>query len=249
MVFFLHLSNAIAADDYDLMVKAGESERLLICKKANFPLNDCYVGKIDILGDTHPEYVVMTDNLVAVFSITGMDIRHGKLDEVSGLLFREKNDCQKSPCVQTIRAQRIPSFAPNVFDLVIQTPRGCGVISQHEYEEIRKPKGKLTWAKGELMDCKQSIYDFVTERASCKAVGRTWAVRDWSGQGSCDWSTKDAGKVCTDGSQCESACVYYVKTGEQIPDGDVTGVCAQSTHLGCRAIRVHNGKPILGGCP
>lgn len=248
IVIFLHLSNVIAGDDYALMVKAGESERLLICKKAIFPLNDCYVGKIDILGDPHPEYVVMSDNFVALFSISGKDIRHDKLDEVSGFPLQENKGCQKPTCAQTIKAQRIPSFAPDVYDLVIQTPRGCGVISQHEYEENRKPKGKSAWVNSELMDCEQSIYDFLTKRASCKAVGSTWWVRDSTGRGSCDWPTKDAGKACTDGSQCESACVYYVKTREQFPDGDVTGVCAESRHLGCGVIRVHNGKPIPGRC-
>ncbi len=249
VVLFLHLSNVIADVNYDVMITAGESERLLICKKVNFPLNDCYVGKIGILGNPHPEYVVMSDNFVAIFSTTGKSIRHDKLDEVSGLLLREKKGCQEPTCAQTIKAQRIPSFAPKVYDLVIQTPRGCGVISQHEYEESRKPKGKSIWAKSELMDCEQSIHDFVTKRASCKAVGRTWGVRDWSGQGSCDWPTEDAGKACTDGSQCESACFYYVKTRQLIPEGEVTGVCAESTRLGCGVIRVHNGKPISGACP
>ena len=243
---FLYISNAFSEPSDDHMIQAGSNERLLICKKANFPLNDCYVGKIDILGDQRPEYVVMSDDFVAVFSTTGKDIRHDKLDAVAGLLLREKKRCQEPACAVTIKAQRIPSFAPNVYDLVIQTPRGCGVISQQEYGENHKPNGKQTWASIELMDCNQSIQQFIMKRASCRAVGSTWWIRDSSGQGSCDWPTEDGGKPCTDNTQCQEACLLLSRQAS--PKGDISGECSRSTYVGCRP-QIVGGRIRRPPCP
>jgi hypothetical protein len=55
----------------------------------------------------------------------------------------------------------------------------------------------------------------------------------------------DAGKSCTDKSQCEGACILQTT---QEPEGPVTGQCQQSSsQFGCFA-KVENGKATHAMC-
>ena len=55
----------------------------------------------------------------------------------------------------------------------------------------------------------------------------------------------DAGKACTDKSQCEGACVLE---GNLEPQGDVTGTCQKTNRqFGCYA-KVVNGKATAAIC-
>lgn len=66
-----------------------------------------------------------------------------------------------------------------------------------------------------------------------KQVGK---LQNWK----CITPYKDAGKVCSDSSQCEGACQTNVTT--QPGTGQVNGTCqADNNHFGCSATVV-NGK-------
>lgn len=75
---------------------------------------------------------------------------------------------------------------------------------------------------------------------SCIAKGGQWQRVGRIQQLSCVLPTSDAGKACTDASQCEMLCLA---TGaDVVPGTAVTGQCSASTNIfGCLT-RVKDGK-------
>ena len=76
--------------------------------------------------------------------------------------------------------------------------------------------------------------------AACSAKGGKWGKVGMRQQFACELRTNDAGKACTDSSQCQVACI--VVDANIAPSSKVTGQCYGSTLLfGCRAY-VRDGK-------
>lgn len=80
----------------------------------------------------------------------------------------------------------------------------------------------------------------LTSEPSCIAKGGQWQRVGRIQQLSCVLPTSDAGKACTDASQCEMLCLA---TGSDVVPGTaVTGQCSASTNIfGCKT-RVKDGK-------
>lgn len=79
------------------------------------------------------------------------------------------------------------------------------------------------------------------ERRACLADGGTMQVMGRAGTLGCVRPMADAGRMCTDSSQCEARCLY---TGDDVPAPDVpvTGQCAETDfRFGCQAI-VEDGR-------
>ena len=80
----------------------------------------------------------------------------------------------------------------------------------------------------------------------CEANRGTWLIAGMPNREFCDIAAPDAGKTCTDGSQCESACVVE---GELAPGKRVTGRCSQWHHrLGRCVTTVKAGVTDGGHC-
>ncbi|WP_022953883.1 hypothetical protein [Leucothrix mucor] len=70
------------------------------------------------------------------------------------------------------------------------------------------------------------------DEASCKQQGGTWGKVGLGGFMACTIPTGDAGKSCTDSSECERRCL----TGVGEPGKQVTGQCQSSNQpFGCWA--------------
>ena len=70
------------------------------------------------------------------------------------------------------------------------------------------------------------------ERAQCLSGGGTVQRMGMAGHEMCVRPMKDAGKACTDSSQCEGRCIAPAET--QVPAGNVTGTCQRtSAQFGC----------------
>lgn len=91
----------------------------------------------------------------------------------------------------------------------------------------------------EEMTLSERAYSLKT-RESCEAENGTWQRVGLAGRLSCILPTTDAGKACTDGSQCQVTCM--LKERNIAPGTAVTGQCHDSTQrFGCRAY-VSGGK-------
>ncbi|MBB1486797.1 hypothetical protein H4O21_09265 [Oceanospirillum sp. D5] len=89
------------------------------------------------------------------------------------------------------------------------------------------------------MTLSERAYSLKT-RESCEAEGGTWQRVGLARRLSCILPTTDAGKACTDGSQCQVACM--LKERNIAPGTPATGQCHDSTQrFGCRAY-VSDGK-------
>jgi hypothetical protein len=77
-------------------------------------------------------------------------------------------------------------------------------------------------------------------KASCEEKKGEWKKVGMAQIFACILPTSDSGKTCTDGSQCQVACIIK---GQKVPTGNkATGQCHSSTRLfGCHAY-VNNGK-------
>lgn len=86
----------------------------------------------------------------------------------------------------------------------------------------------------------------VVERSLCWLGGGRWEVLGFSGIG-CNWPTSDAGKPCTDSSQCESWCFARRLGGFENPTGEFFpaepwGSCSPwKANVGCH-VAVEQGQ-------
>ena len=82
--------------------------------------------------------------------------------------------------------------------------------------------------------------DSLKSEQACVAQQGEWRKVGKRQRFACILPASDAGKACTDSSQCEVACVSPSLSAQ--PAGEVTGQCQATTHrFGCRAF-VENGK-------
>ena len=84
------------------------------------------------------------------------------------------------------------------------------------------------------------------EKAKCLAGGGSVAIMGLSGDEGCIHPMPDAGKPCTDGSQCKAGCFLESarpSPKDKQPGAKVTGSCARTDSIfGCRTAVV-DGKP------
>ena len=74
----------------------------------------------------------------------------------------------------------------------------------------------------------------------CAAIRGTWQPICMLGKPACVVNYADAGKACTDSSQCSGRCITQGMSAQ--PESPVTGICtANSDPCGCFQI-VENGK-------
>lgn len=85
-----------------------------------------------------------------------------------------------------------------------------------------------------------------SDAAACRAGGGEVAVRGRLQAQLCVQPFADAGRSCTDNSQCEGTCVT---DSMEAPEGErVTGQCqADNRPFGCFA-QVEQGRPVRGIC-
>lgn len=78
-----------------------------------------------------------------------------------------------------------------------------------------------------------------TDPAACSTQGGNWQPICMLQKPACVLTFKDAGKACTDSSQCQGSCIV---DGTAPPDQPAVGVCkATSDPCGCMQF-VENGK-------
>jgi len=77
-------------------------------------------------------------------------------------------------------------------------------------------------------------------KEECDACGGLWAVHGIEPAESCICATKDSGKRCADGRECQGQCIVDAEAGFQImdssspPRGFFTGTCSPyDTTFGC----------------
>ena len=88
-----------------------------------------------------------------------------------------------------------------------------------------------------------------SERNQCLASGDSIAIMGLSGSEGCVHRMPDAGKPCTDGSQCKAGCFLdEARATPKVPGAPVTGACAPTDYIfGCRS-PVVDGKASPGLC-
>jgi putative hemolysin len=85
-----------------------------------------------------------------------------------------------------------------------------------------------------------------SDAAACRAGGGQVAVRGRLQAELCVRPYADAGRACTDNSQCEGDCI--TDTMEAAAGESVTGQCQADDHpFGCFA-EVEQGRPVRGIC-
>jgi hypothetical protein len=79
-----------------------------------------------------------------------------------------------------------------------------------------------------------------TDKAGCDKCQGQWAKHGIAETETCICKTKDAGKVCRDGSECEGSCLltgdakFEVAVPGPPPRGSFTGKCSEyDTTFGC----------------
>lgn len=88
----------------------------------------------------------------------------------------------------------------------------------------------------------------ISNREQCKQQGGVWRNAGMANQAVCDIATKDAGKLCSDSSECESVCVVVGATPNSRFGQAVQGHCYQSRQLlGTCLARVTKGiaEPVM----
>jgi len=81
------------------------------------------------------------------------------------------------------------------------------------------------------------------ERSACEAVGGTVRRAGLRGWEHCIQDMPDAGKTCSDSSECVARCTIPIQEGREYSPGEpATGACAQTDEVfGCFT-RVSGGK-------
>jgi hypothetical protein len=133
------------------------------------------------------------------------------------------------PCI--VEVTPLASITPGVRDIYIRSPTGCHLFFWDDASEPTK-LGSL--------DCSDSLSKVIAERDSCLSEGGKLQPAFAKGRLLCTRPTRDAGKICTDRSQCESFCAGdpKAKYGEA-----AVGRCAavKGPAVGCRTA-VLDGK-------
>jgi hypothetical protein len=88
---------------------------------------------------------------------------------------------------------------------------------------------------------------FRSEKETCIASGGTWQRAGWEQKSRCVRPTRDAGKSCTDSSQCEIACLAEKKPSEDA--SDLKGQCAATDNpfANC-GTRIEKGRAVRTLC-
>jgi len=60
------------------------------------------------------------------------------------------------------------------------------------------------------------------DQSECEEQGGKWEVPEEAAPGGCNLPTLDAGRVCNDSSECQSACIAE---GSMLPGVQTTGFC------------------------
>lgn len=82
--------------------------------------------------------------------------------------------------------------------------------------------------------------------ADCRAHGGSWKKVGLAGTEECDLPARDAGRACSDDSECEAACITNDKTPAGSP---ATGHCFPRTTLTGQCLnRVRGGKALGLAC-
>lgn len=192
-----------------------------------------------------PAYGVIAVRLKATGKPSGDPIGH----------FSENLDDSVPPCGKTrdptcdTEIVEIPAAENNSREYMVRSHWGCGVVvskrghygREGEYVEF----DSLSMNKEK---CSESTAEFLRRRALCLADGHRWSNVSQSANatGYCQLMVRDAGKPCTDSSQCEGRCVLE-KHGEVVAE-PVVGVCANRQFLDCFT-PVRNGKVFGRICP
>ena len=108
----------------------------------------------------------------------------------------------------------------------------CGGTSSSKMDKPAEP----TKPVASLSELARSL----KSESSCKAKGGQWQRVGMLQTFVCVLPTSDAGKSCTDGSQCQMSCL--AKDPSLTPGSKATGQCSKSTNIfGCKT-RVKDGK-------
>ena len=87
-----------------------------------------------------------------------------------------------------------------------------------------------------------------TDEASCKTQGGDWRPVCRMQQPACITTFPDAGKACTDGSQCAGDCLASAEGGFAAGGSAATGVCASDNDpCGCKQ-KIEDGKATAAVC-
>ncbi|MDP3493994.1 MAG: hypothetical protein Q8R82_12845 [Hyphomonadaceae bacterium] len=87
-----------------------------------------------------------------------------------------------------------------------------------------------------------------TDEASCKTQGGDWRPVCRMQQPACITTFPDAGKACTDGSQCAGDCMASPEAGFADGGAAATGVCASNNDpCGCKQ-KIEDGKATAAIC-
>ncbi|HOZ27821.1 MAG TPA: hypothetical protein PLH23_11120 [Hyphomonadaceae bacterium] len=87
-----------------------------------------------------------------------------------------------------------------------------------------------------------------TDEASCKTQGGDWRPVCRMQKPACITTFPDAGKACTDGSQCAGDCVASPDAGFADGSAAATGICAANNDpCGCKQ-KIEDGKATAAIC-
>ena len=87
-----------------------------------------------------------------------------------------------------------------------------------------------------------------TDAASCKTQGGDWRPVCRMQQPACITTFPDAGKACTDGSQCAGDCLASPEAGFADGGATATGICAANNDpCGCKQ-KIEDGKATSAIC-
>lgn len=88
----------------------------------------------------------------------------------------------------------------------------------------------------------------IADEASCGTAGGEWRPICRMQKPACVITYKDAGKSCTDGSQCEGDCLGETVSGAAAAGSPATGKCStNSDPCGCRTL-ISDGKAAATLC-
>jgi hypothetical protein len=135
----------------------------------------------------------------------------------------------RKPCPVQVTA--LPSFMPGMRDVYVRSFRGCYLFFWVD---------KAGPAQLGEVPCKDTLSEVTAERDICLSDGGTLHTAFMRGSMVCTRPTRDAGKSCTDGSQCEGLCVGE---GEAKYGDAAIGKCtaARGPAMRCRTV-VQNGR-------
>ena len=130
-----------------------------------------------------------------------------------------------------VEVTSLPSFMPGMRDVYVRSFRGCYLFFWAD---------KAGPAQLGEVPCKDTLSQVTAERDICLSDGGTLHTAFMQGSMVCTRPTRDAGKSCTDGSQCEGLCIG--EAGAKYGDAAI-GKCtaARGRAMRCRTV-VQNGR-------